>query len=126
MNRRAELIRDHHAEQLATPLDVLRRLARVKAELERLEAEEQELRERLMVFLQDLPTPVLVDDAAGLEARLLAIRRRTIDAGKVPADLLAILARRDLVTVKAAAAPVVPPEAVTVTTQPQLRVRRRY
>ncbi|PFG73550.1 hypothetical protein [Tepidiforma thermophila] len=126
MNRRAELIRDHHAEQLATPLDVLRRLARVKAELERLEAEEQELRERLMVFLQDLPTPVLVDDAAGLEARLLAIRRRTIDAGKVPADLLAILARRDLVTVKAAAAPVVPPEAVTVTTRPQLRVRRRY
>ncbi len=126
MKRRAELIRDHHAEQLATPLDVLRRLARVKAELERLEAEEQELRERLMVFLQDLPTPVLVDDAAGLEARVLAIRRRTIDAAKVPADLLAILARRELVTIRAAAAPVVPPEAVTVTTRPQLRVRRRY
>ena len=107
-----------------SPFDALNRLAQVEAEIERMEAEAQNLRDQLRRYLEDLPEPVLADEINGLEARLVTISRRTIDAKKIPGDLLSHLAERDLVSVKVAAAPVVPPDAVTVTTLQQLRIKR--
>lgn len=111
-------------ERKVSPFDALNRLVEVESEIERLEAEAQNLRDRIKAYLEDSGQELLADEVAGIEARLVTISRRSIDPKKVPADLLSHLAERDLVSIKVAAAPVVPPDAVTVTTMTQLRIKR--
>ncbi|GIV82483.1 MAG: hypothetical protein KatS3mg082_3372 [Nitrospiraceae bacterium] len=95
----------------------IERLISVEASLKALEAEREELRDAIRRFMADTGNTVLHDDVNGYTVRLQTRKRRNIDASKVPDDLLLSLAKSKLVSIKAAAADAVPPEAVTIETQ---------